>query len=292
VPEGPLLSARRALWRLARAVHSRLPARPGARVPLARLAPVAGAAGRLASVLRLHGPLPRELREVLPEETAASLRRVARAVVALEFRNRLVQETVQRCGLESLAGLVAPHESWTALAPPAVLLSFHVGALPALPGGLPRLGAPSFVIREGPLYAPPAGHVLGFTRGDVRVRAALLAEAVRRLRAGGFVTLAADRPWGTRTDPVPCLGRLLRFGRGAFALSRMTGAPVVPVIAVWARGGAVALHAYAPLERAPGRPVEAALAEAAGRFLDGFVRRSPDQLSLGTLFELLDAPRA
>ncbi|HVQ28724.1 MAG TPA: hypothetical protein VMV21_04045 [Vicinamibacteria bacterium] len=296
VPEGPGQALRGAFWTVARALFARWPARGGPR-PWPWLNRMAGAAGQAAQRLGLHGPSEGELRELFPEAEPASLRRVATQVTALEFRNRLLLETVRRRGLEALAPLAAPADSWRSLAPPAVLVSFHLGALYALPAALRALRAPALVIREGPFYEPPPGHAVAFTRGGVEKRAAVLADAVRQLRTSGFVILAIDRPGGAPTEPVSCLGRLVRFRRGAFALSRLTGAPVVPVTARWESSRGIRIEAHAALA-SPEAAAEQALAfenelaRNAAAWLDAYVRGSADQLWLGSLFDLLDAPRA
>ena len=295
VPGGPGWALRGAFWRVARRLYAKLPARGG---PLAwpGLAHVAGIAGRTANHLGLHGPTAEELQALFPENDQATLRRLAPRVTELEFRNRVLLESVRRRGLEALAPLVVPDDSWRTLSPPAILISFHMGTLCALPAALRALPASALVIREGPFYEPPPGHSVAFTRGGVEQRAAVLSDAVRRLRALGFVILAIDRPEGAPTDPVACLGRLVRFRRGAFALARITGAPVVPVTARFEKGRRVRVLAHAALVR-PAAPAadafafEGELARAAATWLEGYLRASPDQLWLGSLFELVDAPR-
>ena len=296
VPGGPGQALRGAFWLAARSLYAKLPARGG---PLAWpwLTRVAGIAGRAANHLRLHGPTAAELQALFPESDRSSLRRLAPRVTALEFRNRLLLESVRRRGLEALAPLTVPDDSWRALAPPAILVSFHVGALYALPAALRALPAPALVIREGPFYEPPPGHSVAFTRGGVEQRAAVLSDAVRQLRASGFVILAVDRPGGAPTEPVACLGRLVCFRRGAFALARITGAPVVPVTARWEKGRRIRVEAHAVLARPSASAddafaFEAELARAAATWLETYLRTSSDQLWLGSLFDFADAPPA
>jgi hypothetical protein len=299
IPEGPARRARLGLWRLIRALHARLPAEEGPLTwPWPLLLKSADTAGRVASRLRLHGPSPEQLQEVFADKEPADLRRLARAVVALEFRNRVLLEVVPRAGVDRLRSIVVADESWKRVEPPAILVAFHTGASYALAAGLPDLRAATLAIRDSPFYGAPRGHAVAFSGGGVEPRAAALLGAVRRLAAGGFVLLAVDRPEGTATPPLGCLGRRIHFRRGAFALARITGAPMVPVTARWEpRGQSIRLEAHAPLPTpAPppedGPSFEAALAESAARWLERDLRASPEQLWLGSLFELLDAPLA
>ena len=296
VPDGPGQHLRGAFWLAARVLYAKLPAKGG---PLAWpwLTRVAGMAGRSANHLRLHGPRVDELQALFPKSDRNSLRRLAPRVTELEFRNRVILESVRRRGLAALAPLTVADVSWRKVSPPAILVSFHMGALYALPAALSALEAPALVIREGPFYEPPPGHAVAFTRGGVEQRAGVLADAVRQLRGHGFVVLAVDRPGGAPTDPVACLGRLVEFRRGAFALSRITGAPIVPVTARWESGRRIRVVAHAPLARPlasadDARGFEGELARAAAVWLDAYLSASPDQLWLGSLFELVDAPRA
>ena len=296
VPGGPGQTLRGAFWLAARALYAKLPARGGPRA-WPWLTYVAGLAGRWANHLRLHGPTAAELQVLFPESDQRALRRLAPRVTELEFRNRVLLESVRRRGLDALAPLTVPDDSWRALAPPAILVSFHLGALYALPAALRALSGPALVIREGPFYEPPPGHSVAFTRGGVEQRACVLRDAVRQLRARGFVILAVDRPGGALTDPVACLGRLVRFRRGAFALARITGAPVVPVTARFEGGQRIRVLAHAPLPRpavSSGEALafEAELAKAAAHWLETYLRAASDQLWLGSVFELVDAPSA
>src|SRR5262245_28205896 len=108
----------------------------------------AGLAGRVANGLRLHGPTAADLGALFPEKDESALRRLAPRLTGLEFRNRILLESVRRDGLAALGPMTVADSSWRHLAPPAILVSFHMGALYALPGALTALSGPALVVRE------------------------------------------------------------------------------------------------------------------------------------------------
>ncbi len=292
----------------ARAVRSPGPASFGA----------AAALGRLRNRLSRRWPSPAQVRTLFPHLDEGEAAAVAWSIGGLEARNRLLVACLCRHGLAPVRELVRTAAGFAALRPPLILGTFHVGALHALGAALERLPGPVLALRQGPLYRPRPPLEIATTAGDEQGRAAAFQRAVAQLKSGGFVALALDLPVGPGLR-VPCLGRELEMGRGPFALARMTGAPLVPLVARWAVGGVevrvgeelvpaasaaakcmgwtqdLASTVAAPdgsellAESSAAKCIrwEESLAAAAAGWLERYLRESPGELGLGLLRSLL-----
>ena len=113
--------------------------------------------------------------------------------------------------------------------------------------------------------------------------------ALLHLKERGFVVLALDGVQGPGL-PVSCLGQRLELARGPFALARLSGAPLCPLVARWERGriGIVVGDELAAKEG------EEAFAAAAARWLERYLVASPVEVRLGLLrvFSTPPPPRA
>lgn len=264
-------------------------------IPLAASRPrqafaLAAGLGRLRNRLSRRWPGPEQIHALFPELGARAAARVAWSVGGLEARNRLAVELVRRAGLEPLRPLVRTPDSFAALRPPLILGTFHAGAVHAIGPALERLPAPVLALRQGPLFAPRPPLEVATTEGDEQSRAALFHRAVEHLGRGGFVAMALDVAPGAGLRAT-CLGRPLVLARGPFALARLTGAPIVPLVARWRGGGVeivVAPHPLGPPSagREPERE-EVALASSAARWLESYLLASPAEIGLGLLRALL-----
>ena len=264
---------------LRRAARGALAALEAALVDAAARAP--RAAMRLAAALgaarqRLSGcwPSAAEVRALFDLDSAAASA-TARAIAALEARNRLVVALLARRGPEGVTGLLGAGVGAPGFPAPAVLLTFHVGLLHLLGEALAAREREILVVRHSPLYAVRPGQRIAFAGGGAGERAAALKEAVDHLRDGGSVLVAADGEEGETVER-PCLGGVLRLGRGAFAMARLAKVPLLPVVARPARGR-VTVEVGEPVAG----PVEAAV------WLEEFLRRAPGELGLGLLRHLL-----
>jgi lauroyl/myristoyl acyltransferase len=121
-------------------------------------------------------------------------------------------------------------------------------------------------------------------------RAAAFARAVQRVRNGGLVVMAADVDEAELTAPVPCLARAVRMARGPFALARITGAPLIPIVACWNDERITVVAGDALRGDGCNRELEASYAAAAVGWLADVLRGSPEQIRLYSLRWLLDAP--
>lgn len=239
----------------------------------------AGRIGALRGALSGRWPTPREVAALFGTGRLVS-RRLAVAVAALEARNRLVLARCTGRSLEPFAPLVRwrDPEAAVALRPPAILLTAHVGAIYLLGAAFDRLPAGRTVLRWAPQHLPAPGERNAPTAGSLERRTNALRAAVAELGAGGYVVSTLDGGHGAATEG-SVLGRRLDLGRGAFALARLTRAPVVPVVALW-RGDRVVCELAPAVEDAG----------AAARWLDRLLNREPRQITLGLIRLLLFGP--
>jgi hypothetical protein len=245
--------------------------------------------GSLRNRLSRRWPSPEQIRSLFPHLAPRSAADVAWSLGALEARNRLLVSAIERAGLEPARRLVrTPPGSFEALRPPLVLGTFHVGAVQALGAYLERLPAPVLVLRQGALYTPRPPVEIESTEGDSQRRAASFQRALAHLDAGGFVALALDVVQGPAYR-VPCLGHTIELARGPFALARIAGVPLVPLVARWRHGGveAEAGEALAVDPALDPAAFEEALAVSAGRWLERYLLEWPAELGLGLLRILL-----
>jgi hypothetical protein len=210
----------------------------------------------------------------LPDLAPREVRRVRRATWTSWVRLRVLE-----------AGAASPTARWpypplvpgtgAALRPPLVLAGFHLGPITAVGAVLEQLPGEVLVLH---LSGTPRKRLTMTPVGtDQWQRAAALRRAVTALRTGGSVFMLVDANEVPATVEVTLFGRTTRLARGAFALARMTGSPLVPLAARW-RGSRVEIVTGDPIPPA----AEAVMAAAAARWLEGFVRESPEEL--GRLF--------
>jgi hypothetical protein len=264
------------------------------RRPLLALS-AAGVVGASRNRLSRRWPSTGEVRALFPHLGRVAAALVAARIGALEARNRVQVRCVARAGLAPLRPLVSVADTLLALRGPGILATFHVGATHALGPALERLAAPVLALRLGSLAAVRSPVESVTTEGDEQQRAAVFYRAKRQLDDGGFVAMAVDVVRGAWIETA-CLGRPLRLARGAFALSALTAAPIVPLVSRWSRRGAhvVAGEPLRPVHRAgtaiDSRASEQALAVAAAAWLEQYLLGAPAELSLGLLLGLLRPP--
>ncbi|HTG34772.1 MAG TPA: hypothetical protein VLB76_17765 [Thermoanaerobaculia bacterium] len=249
--------------------------------------PAASGLGALRNRLSHRWPSPEQIQTLFPQLAPRAAARVAWKIGALEARNRLLVEAIRRQGLEPVRRLMRPaSEAFAALRPPLILGTFHVGAVQALGAAIERLPGPVLVLRLGALYSPSPPVEIVSTEGDDQRRALAFQRALAHLAGGGFVVLALDGSPGPGLR-VPCLGRTLELARGPFALARLTGAPLVPLVARW-RNSEVEAEVGAAIVGME----EGALAASAARWLEGYLMAAPEEIGLGLVRALLTPPLA
>lgn len=155
-----------------------------------------------------------------------------------------------------------------ALSAPMVLVTFHMGPLTALGTLTARLPGPTDVLLGAGEVVTRRARFLP-TLGSEAQRVAAVMEALRTLRGGGYALVVVDG-FGSARVQQTVLGREVSLSRGAFALARLAGAPILPVAVRW-RGPAVEILAgqvIAPTD-------EASMAAALAAWLEAYLRAHP-----------------
>jgi lauroyl/myristoyl acyltransferase len=263
---------------------------------------LAGLAGSVSNRLVAYGPSAAELHSVFPSLSRQQLTRIAHRTCASDLKNRTVDRLVLAGGYEAILPLVERDaieavDSVRSEFGAAIVANFHLGPLISVGAAVEAAGAPALVIRTEPGHQvrPPLEAV--WTSGEPDRPAHALRRALDHLRRGQLVVVALDGDFGATVGPLPCLGRGVELRRGGFALARMTGAPIVPVLCRWKDGGtAIAIERFDPLPAPPAvtaaaADIEREHANAAARWLDWQLSTAPDIASLQVLRMLLRAPR-
>ncbi|MFL6247187.1 MAG: hypothetical protein ACJ74H_14235 [Thermoanaerobaculia bacterium] len=185
---------------------------------------------------------------------------VSRRMWTNHVRTQLMDGWVRREGPAPFRRLIRPNDTLAQLRPPTIIGTFHIGPVYALGALVERLKGETFVLR-------------GSIGSTDQQRAAAFHRAIECLRAGGFVVVAFDMT-EVQQIAVPFRGRTLRLSRGPFSMARIANAPIVPVVARWV-GDEVELIVADALPAGD----EQAMAEAAGRWLEGYLREWPGEMS-------------
>jgi hypothetical protein len=243
---------------------------------------LAGALAWVTQPLR-RGVAVDRIAAVLPGLRPADLEAARRAAWASALRSRALEAAfLAPAGRPVYPRMVAGNLP-SGIRAPMVLVSFHVGALCAVGAALEDLPGDVVVLHDSEFH-PRHGVTLLHTGTDEWSRAAAFRRALAALRSGGFVFLTVDYAPGA-TVPATMLGRRVSLARGAFALTRMSGAPLVPLVAGW-RGGGIKLHWGEPITAAD----EEALAAATAAWLERHLLAFPGDLAPVFLDLLEGAP--
>ena len=210
-------------------------------------------------------------------------RDAVRRIWTSHARSMMLGGWVRRDGREPIRRLVRENAVLRELRPPMILGTFHIGPTLGLGALSERLQGESLVLRgtQFPLDRASRANVDAIAGSDQQ-RAATFHRAVERLRQNGFVILALD-PREAQRIAVPFFGGTLQLARGPFAMARVARAPIVPVVARWEGEGIELVFGEALVGSD-----ETALAAEAGRWLEGYLRESPGELSYRVL-ELLSS---
>lgn len=210
------------------------------------------------------------VRRFLPDLPSGEVARLRRATWTGWLRLRVLE-----------AGIASPTARWpypplvsqpAEVPPPVIFVGFHAGPIYALGSLLERQPGEVLVLQHsGHARQRLAG---GWIGTEAWQRAAALRGAVDTLRGGGSVFLLVDSNEFPTTIDVTLFGRRTRMARGAFALARITGSPIVPIAPRW-RGTRAEIVVGDPIVSGD----EAEMAVATARWLEAFVRSAPETLS-------------
>lgn len=240
---------------------------------------IAGLLGRVGYRF-LRRNLPEDIRLVFPALSEAQARNTAGAMRSLEAKTLLFDWCLRRSGYEGIKPVVRSDEQFSRMQAPAILAFFHIGAFLGVGAILDQLNAPILALRRGFLVDKPYVDIRVEDTGvDEQYRARIFLRSLEELRRGHFLVSALDVV-PAATISVPCIGSRLTLSRGPFVLSRLTGAPIFPIIARW-EGTSVRIMVGEPF---PTNVSEEEMAAAAARCLEAHVTRWPADLQ-GVLFE-------
>lgn len=191
------------------------------------------------------------------------------------MRNFIVADHLRAFGYDRLRKSIAlPDARITQLPHPLIIGTFHLGALAAVGAMFEELPSNVLVLRATPKFTKPLPHVtIESTRGDEQQRARVFHRAIQFLQNGHFVFVPLDPEESTRLA-APFRGRTLQLARGPFALARITGTPILPMIARW--NGSNVEFVFG--EIIPASQDEAQLAAAAAKWLEQYLERHPSDV--------------
>jgi lauroyl/myristoyl acyltransferase len=233
------------------------------------------------------GIAPERLAEAFPDLPPDALLAVRRRTWAGFLKGEAIEAAMVRAGRRGYPP-VRMNPAFAALEPPVILVTFHIGpyqaigaALRLLPGDVVALTRDQYK-RQADVTLLPGGE-------NERQRVRAFRRALSTLRSPGFVLITVDAvtpgDYEVSSVEAPLLGGTILLARGAFALARISGAPVVPVIARW-RGTELELvlgDAISPTLD------ETAMAAATAQWAESYLREFPGEVSVFVL-ERLRAP--
>ena len=224
---------------------------------------------RLTAPLATRPATLRRLRTVFPHLTAADARRAAVEMRCTALKSRALGVVLAGARGEPVYPSVVADAALAGLRGPAILTTAHIGALGAIGALLRRLPGDVLALHRMEWRMP--GNVTGLHVPDTDpANAAAFYRALTTLRQDGCVLLLADG----RGHDVPFLGGVVKIKRGPFALARLTGAPLVPVLARW-DGAIVRVTTSAPIAAGDD---EAAMARAMARVIERHLLEHPSEI--------------
>lgn len=221
-----------------------------------------------------RAPAADDLCRIFPDLSPARASALAAHMLRVDTRSEVLATWVRRHGRGAVRGLLRSTVPPILPPPPLILGTFHIGPVHALGAALESQPAPLLALRSS-TPVPEGG-----ARGEQK-RAAKFYQAIEFLQRDGLVLIALDPQHATRIH-VPFFDGTLRLARGAFALSRITGVPIVPLVARWS-GTRIDVVVGEPLTAGGGPDLERSLAASAARWLEAYLRESPSEISLRIL---------
>ncbi len=193
--------------------------------------------GAVDRVARLTAPLTSRpaqvdrVRAVFAHLGRGEARRVTRELHASALKSRVLGIALAGARGEPAYPPVAVDAAFASVRGPVILATFHGDAVGALGELVRRVPGEVAALHRMEWSVP--GNVAGRYVGDADADSvAAFFDALATLRRGGCVLLTVD---GARNGghAVSLVGRTAMFQRGAFALARLSGAPILPLFARW-----------------------------------------------------------
>ncbi|MGH0032078.1 MAG: hypothetical protein ACQGVC_19990 [Myxococcota bacterium] len=258
--------------------------------------------------IRLAGPLgyrlgpaagprrsatPEMIQRIWKELSPAEVEEVRRRMARQEFRNRTIRRIYKKNGTAGVASRVSvdpgPLPGLLEQGRGVIVSSWHLGPSRAVSLGLNGLGLDLvYATFSGPAGEEDLDGLPYFEIKGDHFYARFLKSAVDTLRSGGVVGMSLDAAFG-KTEPMSFLGGMLPTPRGAAALARISGAPMVPVTSRWSdRGGRMQVKLHDPLpepdvDRGDRDAWERAMMESALHWFADFLRANPELVRLKEL---------
>jgi lauroyl/myristoyl acyltransferase len=255
-------------------------------------------AGHLGRAVRSDVVTLAELGALLGHLPPSRLPALRRAIDGRSARTTLFRMLLARRELKLLKPCLRVHgferlHTLAARQAPAILLTWHTGPYLAVGTALHIQGFEVLVMQRRATLSSDAVRLDRVSAEGAPWRgAAALKAAVDRLRGGGFVLLAGDGRQGVGGVEAPVLGHRLLFRQGLATLVRLSGAPVLPIVASWS-GNSIDVTVHPPLELPTGvgaDELEETVVRVAACWLDGYLRAAPEELWPERIREILAAP--
>jgi lauroyl/myristoyl acyltransferase len=246
-----------------------------------------GLYGGLEWLSRVTAPLDRRrataarIRALFPRLSEAESQRAARELRSAALKSRALEIILARTRGEPVFPPIAVDAAFAAVRGPAILTALHIGAVGGLGGAL-RLVPGEVTALHRMEWKIPSNITGVYVAATDAAGAAAFYRAVATIRRGGCVLMLVD---GTGPE-VSLLGRRMTLKRGPFALSRMTGAPVIPLFPRW-NGASVEVvcgETIAPLDD------EAQMVDAMAVVLERHLLEHPATIGYQLLVHLSQAP--
>ena len=258
---------------------------------------IAGWRARLRQRLAATPP-PAELAALFPQASRAQVRRWARAIAANDARNKVLCSLARSHGLSSFYPLLRVRDDarlgdLAAAGSPAILLFAHVGAAYGAAAGLGMLGVRTLLLVQDDRVVNFPPTLEGWHVKAREQPLLFLKRAADFLKQGGCVLMALDGAAGGSFVQRDILGRSVRLPRGIQILRGLSRVPVIPVSALWGRGGRIDFATYPPIVGAGG-PADAEPDELvrAVRWMEALILRDPRQLRSPHLGQFVEASHA
>lgn len=260
-------------------------------------------AARFANRLGLYGVSSGRVARLLPGLDARTARRVAAAAASSTAASGRLTRAIRGGHGRIAARLLDPgalgrFRRDVAGLSGAVVVSFHLGPFSAIRAAFDQTAIRCLYLQMDADGSARSDAETAAVGRDGDSMAAALWRARRWVAEGGVAVVLPDSGLGAPTAPLRCLGRSITFSRGAFALARIAGVPLVPIRCRWARGRTAVVERWPPEIPPPGGARdegagwEARAAQQVADRVGDWIGREPEALNLEWIALLERSPLA